>query len=79
MSAQTDFYLTLDRAAGLTLDATCAARAAGHKPLPRALHHRLSRVVRSLEKAQQDLYSLRNDPWQPQQQPKPKQLALPVS
>jgi hypothetical protein len=62
-TAQTDFDFSLDRAAGLTLDATCAARAAGHGPLP-APHRRLLRsATRHLEAAQQDLWKARTDPW----------------
>lgn len=74
MGAQTDFHLTINRAAGLTLDATCAARAAGAGPIP-APHRRLLNVaIVALEKAQQALFTVANDPWQPQ--PKPRQLEL---
>jgi hypothetical protein len=76
MSAQNDFYLTLDRAAGLTLDATCAARSAGTRSLPTPHRHRLDRVIRRLESAQQDLFMLRNDPWSTAGLERPRQLEL---
>lgn len=61
--AQTDFHFTIERAAGLCLDATCSARAAGYGRLP-APHRRLiQRAVRSLEAAQDALYEARNNPW----------------
>lgn len=63
MSAQTDFYFSIERAAGLTLDATCAARAAGHGGLPHPHRRLLNRAVRELESAQQDLFTARHDPW----------------
>jgi hypothetical protein len=69
MPAKLDFHLTIERAAGLTLDATCAARAAGQGPLP-AQHRRLLRsALRKLEGAQQDLYEARNNPWSSQPPP----------
>jgi hypothetical protein len=76
MSAQNDFALAVDRAAGLTLDATCAARAAGAGPLPQPHRRLLSTAVRSLEKAQQALFVARNDPWSSPPAPKPRQLEL---
>lgn len=73
MSAQTDFHLTLDRAAGLTLDATCAVRAAGAGPLPQPHRQLVNRAIRQLESAQQALYVARNDPWSA---PKPQHRQL---
>lgn len=76
MGAQTDFHLTINRAAGLTLDATCAARAAGAGPIP-APHRRLLNVaIVALEKAQQALFTASNDPWSPPPQPKHRQLEM---
>jgi hypothetical protein len=77
MSAQNDFHAEIERAAGLTLDATCAARAAGLGPLP-PTHRRLIGVaIVALEKAQQALFVARNDPWQPPKpQSKTRQLEL---
>jgi hypothetical protein len=75
MDAQTDFHLTIDRAAGLTLDATCAARAAGHGRLPAPHRRRLAVAIVALEKAQDTLFVLRNDPWSPPQN-KSRQLEL---
>jgi hypothetical protein len=63
MSAQNDFALTIDRAAGLALDATCAARSAGAGPLPAPHRRILSSAILALEKAQMALYEARNDPW----------------
>lgn len=76
MDAQTDFHLTIDRAAGLLLDATCSARAAGQGPLPTPHRHLLRRAVRSLERAQQDLFTARNDPWTQTRSTKPRRLEL---
>lgn len=77
MGAQNDFALTVDQSAGLLLDATCAARAAAARPLPRPHHHLVTRAIRAMERAQQDLFTARNDPWtQPETEPKPRQLAL---
>jgi hypothetical protein len=75
MDAQTDFHLTIDRAAGLTLDATCAARAAGHGPLPPPHRRRLNVAIVALEKAQDTLFVIRNDPWSAPQ-PQSRQLEL---
>lgn len=74
MPAQTDFNIALDHAAGLTMDATCTLRAAGTGRLPHPHRRLLSSAIGSLERAQDDLYKLRNDPWSPP--PKPKQLHL---
>lgn len=76
MSAQTDFFLTLDRAAGLTLDATCAVRAAAARPLPNPLEHRVRRLIGKLEGAQQEMFSLRQDPWPTAGAKKPRQMEL---
>lgn len=77
MSAQNDFNLTVDSAAGLVLEATCRARAAGHGSLPHPHRRLLNSAISSLERAQQALFQARNDPWQ-SQTPKPKQLSLGV-
>jgi hypothetical protein len=77
MSAKQDFHLTIDRAAGLTLDATCAARAASSGPLPSPHRRLLKRAIARLEGAQQDLFTARNDPWSEQTPPK-IQLELPL-
>lgn len=73
MSAQQDFHLTIDRAAGLCLEATCSARAAGHRGLPQPHRRLVTAAVRKLESAQQDLFQARNDPWST---PTPKQRQL---
>lgn len=74
-SSRTDFYEAIARAAGLTLDATCAARAAGQLPLPQPHRRLLNSAVRKLEGAQQDLFDARNDPWA-QRKPTSRQLEL---
>ena len=61
--AQTDFHLTIDRAAGLLLDATCACRAAVAGPLPMGHRAVMRRAIGKLESAQTDLWKARNDPW----------------
>jgi hypothetical protein len=76
MSAQTDFHYQLERAAGLTLDATCACHAAGILPLPPGHRRLLRAATRKLEGAQQDLFNARNDPWSPPPKPKTLQLEL---
>lgn len=76
MSAQTDFYLTLDRCAGLTMDAACAARSAGHKPLPLPHRIRLNSITRKLESAQDELFRLRSDPWASASSARQPQLEL---
>ena len=76
MSAQTDFYQTLDRAAGLTLDAASAARTAGYGRLPRHLRRGLTRATRQLERAQDELFILARQPWDTP--PPPRQLSLEV-
>ena len=73
MPAQTDFHITIDRAAGLTLDATCSARVAATLPLPHPHRRLINSAVRKLEGAQDDLFKARHDPWS---QPKPKHLQL---
>ncbi len=78
MPARTDdFARQIDQAAGLTMDATCALRAAGIGPLPHPHRHLLTRAIRSLERAQDTLHTLRNeDVWHKPPPPKPKQMAL---
>ena len=80
MSAQSDFHGCLDRAAGLTVDAACACRAARVLRLPD--HHRtlLNSTIDELEAAQADLFAARNDPWPELEPPRPsarhRQLVL---
>lgn len=69
MSAQTDFHITIERAAGLVLDAQCAARTAAHGPLPRPHQRLVNRAIVDLDRAQDNLFKARNDPWH---QPKPR-------
>jgi hypothetical protein len=76
MSAQTDFQLTLDRAANSVLDASCAARAAGAGPLPHPHRRLLNVAITALEKAQDALFKARNDPWSAPRNPAPRQLEL---
>lgn len=75
MSAQSDFHYSIDRAANSIVDAACTCRAAGAQGLP-APHRRLVGVaIVALDKAQQALFTARNDPWQ-QTPPKSQQLEL---
>jgi hypothetical protein len=74
-TTQMDFHLTLDRCAGLTLDATCAARTAGDLPLPPSHRRQLTSITRHLEAAQNELFSLKEYPWAPPKPPK-RQLEL---
>lgn len=76
MSAQNDFNSSIDHAAGLVLEATCSARAAGVGSLPQPHRRLLTSAVRSLERAQQALFQARNDPWQSQSLPKPSQMSM---
>jgi hypothetical protein len=76
MAAQNDFNLTLDHAAGLTMDATCSLRAVAGRSLPLPHRRLLSSAIRSLERAQDTLHLLRSDPWQSQTHEKIKQLTL---
>lgn len=75
MPAHDDFNDSLEHAAGLTMDATCVLRAAGARCLPHPHKRLLTSTIRSLERAQSSLHTLRNDPWE-QPKPKPKQLTL---
>jgi hypothetical protein len=78
-NAQTDFNLTLDRAANAILDASCACRSAGHGHLPHPHRRLLSSAIASLDRAQTDLFRARNDPWSnPCQPQKPNQMSLPL-
>ncbi len=72
----TDFHHALDLAGESALDATCALRAAGAKRLPAPHRRLLNSAIYSLEKAQSDVWKLRNDPWTPSRSPKPHQLEL---
>lgn len=76
MSVQTDFHYGVDRAAGLCLDATCSARAAGYGRLPDPHRRLIKRAVRSLENAQDALYEARTTPWAQPPTPKHRQLDL---
>jgi hypothetical protein len=74
MSAQTDFQLTIKRAAGLAVDAGCAARSAGQGPLPPHVRRLVRSATRNLERANADLYEAHHARWEPQ--PSPRQLEL---
>jgi hypothetical protein len=76
MSAQRDFHFQLERAAGLTVDASCACRSAAILPLPHPHRRLLTSAARHLERAQDDLFQARNDPWQAPKPPKMLQLQL---
>lgn len=76
MSAKTDFIYDVERAAGLTLDATCAARCAAHLPLPQPHRRLLAAAVRKLESAQDDLFTVRNSPWDQPRKSKSRQLSF---
>jgi len=76
MSGQLDFRLSIDRTAGLLTDTLCSARAARRGGLPPSHHVILSRAIRRLEGAQDDLYTVRNDPWH---QPTPQKHQLELS
>ncbi len=73
-TAHMDFHISIDRTGALCAEALCSARAARRPGLPSPHHRILSRAIRRLEKAQDDLYLVRNDPWA--QPPKPRQLEL---
>jgi len=77
MSHETDFRYSLERAAGLTLDATCALRTARMGRLPEEHRRRLGAAIYRLESAQSIMFDLKEHPWE-QQPPKPehRQLAL---
>ena len=74
MSAQTDFQLTIKRAASLAVDAGCAARAAGTGPLPPHVRRLVRSATRNLERANAELYEAHHAPWD--LEPQPKQLEL---
>ncbi|MHB8492463.1 MAG: hypothetical protein ACYDA6_09675 [Solirubrobacteraceae bacterium] len=76
MPSQIDFNIEIERAAGLTLDATCALRAAALGQLPPPHRRLIGVAIVALEKAQQALFVARNDPWQQPKQPKTRQLEL---
>lgn len=76
MSAQTDFHITIERAAGLVLDAQCAARTAAHGPLPHPHQRLVNRAIVELDRAQDNLFKARNDPWHQPPKPKHRQLEL---
>lgn len=76
MDARNDFAQTIDHAAGLTLDATCSARAAAAAPLPPGHRRLVKDAIVALERAQQKFFVVRNHPWD-QPQPAPhRQLEL---
>lgn len=75
MQRERDFHFSLDRAAGLVLDATCSARAAIALPTPAPHRTLVTRAIADLERAQQRLFTARNDPWS-WQQPQHQQLTL---
>jgi len=61
--AKRDFAFEVDRAAGLTVDAACAARVAASGPLPPPHRRWIQRAIDKLEGAELDLFKARNDPW----------------
>lgn len=69
MGAQTDFAITIKRAAGLTLDATCSARAAQRGLIPEPHRRLLGSAIVALETAQQAIFDADQEPWPP---PKPQ-------
>lgn len=72
---QRDFHTQLDLAASSVNDALCTVRAAGIGRLPIPHRQLIQRITRSLERTQQDLFQLKEDPWQ--QEPRaPRQLHL---
>jgi hypothetical protein len=76
ISPEQDFRFSLDRAAGLTVDAACACRAAGVLPLPAPHRRLLNRASRALTEAQDALFQARNDPWSTQRPKRHQQLEL---
>ncbi len=74
-TAQMDFHLSIDRTSSLCAETLCSARAARRPGLPPPHHRILSRAIRRLEKAQDDLYTVRNDPWS-HRPPQTRQLEL---
>jgi hypothetical protein len=78
MRRESDFHLSVDQITRLVLDASSLSRAAVAVPIPSPHYHRMRRVLSSLERAERDLHTLRNDPWHPPQPPQPTspQLAL---
>lgn len=75
-NAEIDFYLTIERAMGLAVDATCELRAARTGRLPEPHRQLLASAIGKLEWAQQILFTARNDPWHHQPAPRPGQLEL---
>ncbi len=74
--ARLDFQAVVERAASHVLEATLRARAASSGPLPAPHRRWLKRAIDNLEKAQQDLWKARNDPWSPCQPQRHPQLEL---
>jgi len=64
-SARYGFEVTVQRAAGLALDAGCSARAARGLPLPRPTRRRLDAAIVALECAQLNLAQAFDTPWPP--------------
>jgi hypothetical protein len=76
VSSQSDFHYSIERAAGLAVDAACACRTAAVLPLPHPHRRLLTKALRGLETAQDALFTARNDPWTPPPKPKNQQLEL---
>lgn len=77
MSAETDFDYALRRAAGLTVDATCALRTARMGRLPENHRRRVNAAIFKLEAAQSIMFEIKEHPWEPPRKSKtPQQLAL---
>ena len=71
-----DFHRTIDQAASHVTDATCAARAAAAGRVPHQHRRWVNRAISNLERAQDDLYKARNDPFSCPPPRKPRQLEL---
>jgi hypothetical protein len=75
MSAQTDFRITIKRAAGLAVDAGCSARTAGAGPLPPHIRRLVRSATRNLERANADLYEAHHASWEQTRPPRQLELA----
>lgn len=62
-AAERDFRSTVDRAGGLAVDATCAARAAARGPIPGRHRRHMRRAIAALERAQEHLFAAGQEPW----------------
>lgn len=76
LAPKDEFALAVDRAAGLLADATSATRDAARGPLPAPHRRLLGRAIVALQRAQDDLFLARNDPWSPPRKANSNQLEL---